>query len=138
MRRRKSHTVFLMLIASLFVLLSVILPHHHRSDGMACYALVEHLHDADSSEPPTSSSDHATDCGCNGHNPAFYSTANNLLDLTDAHIFLMPLLVLIDYIYPPEPLFCGDANSVFSNFYNALLYDSWIVSATGLRAPPAY
>ena len=51
-------------------------------------------------------------------------------------IHLMPLLVLFDYIYPPEPAFCGQLLDHENAPYIESLHDAWIVSASGLRAPP--
>ena len=54
----------------------------------------------------------------------------------DVDIHLMPLLVLFDYIYPPEPAFCGQLLDHENAPYIESLHDTWIVSASGLRAPP--
>ena len=54
----------------------------------------------------------------------------------DVDIHLMPLLVLFDYIYPPEPAFYGQLLDHENALYIESLHDAWIVSASGLRAPP--
>ena len=45
-------------------------------------------------------------------------------------------IFLIDYIYPPEPAFCGQLLDHENAPYIESLHDTWIVSASGLRAPP--
>ena len=58
--------------------------------------------------------------------------------VTDGNVnqFLFPLLVLFDYINPPVTVFY---KLLFENdraCYIESLHDTWIVSASGLRAPP--
>lgn len=128
-----------MLMASFFVLLSVILPHHHREDGQACYALLQHIHDAETGgedHADHSSSENTAGCDCNGHNPAFYTAMNHQYEHADVHLFLFPLLVFFDYIYPPEPRQGGTLTGNEQLLFTESLYDAWVVSATGLRAPP--
>ena len=76
------------------------------------------------------------DCGCDGHNLAYFSTHISHFMDGDVDIHLMPLLVLFDYIYPPEPAFCGQLLDHENAPYIESLHDTWIVSASGLRAPP--
>ena len=76
------------------------------------------------------------DCGCDGHNLAYFSTHISHFMDGDVDIHLMPLLVLFDYIYPPEPAFCGQLLDHENAPYIESLHDAWIVSASGLRAPP--
>lgn len=119
-----------MLVASIFMMLSVVVPHHHHSNGMPCFMeLTAETHDHNS---PSSSHD----CGCNGHNLAlFTSLLSHASDLDVSHL-LFPLQVLFDYINPPEPIFCGQSFDRGRAFYIESLHDSWIVCASGLRAPP--
>lgn len=72
------------------------------------------------------------DCGCDGHNLAYFSTHISHFMDGDVDIHLMPLLVLFDYIYPPEPAFCGQLLDHENAPYIESLHDTWIVSASGL------
>ena len=116
-----------MLVASIIMLLSVVVPHHHHSNGMPCFkSLTEHNHKSSSSH----------DCGCNGHNIALYTSIFSHVTDGNVNQFLFPLLVLFDYINPPVPVFY---KLLFENdraYYIESLHDTWIVSASGLRAPP--
>ena len=120
---------YVMLVASILMLLSVVVPHHHHSNGMPCFkSLTTGMHDH------KSASTH--DCGCNGHNLAlFTSLLSHASDLNVSHL-LFPLQVLFDYINPPELAFCGQTFDRGRAFYIESLHDSWIVCASGLRAPP--
>ena len=67
-----------------------------------------------------------------------HSTLPFFSHVTDGNVnqFLFPLLVLFDYINPPAPVFY---KLLFENdraYYIESLHDTWIVSASGLRAPP--
>lgn len=76
-------------------------PHHHHRDRMPCYQSLT----AEQAHGDKSTDTH--DCGCDGHNLAYFSTHISHFMDGDVDIHLMPLLVLFDYIYPPEPAFCG-------------------------------
>lgn len=119
-----------MLLAGIVMLLSVVIPHHHHSDGMPCYKSLfagsEEGHKGDPSH----------DCGCNGHNQALFTSL--LTQATDGDVshLLFPLQVLFDYINPPVAI---DNRYSFDReraFYIESLHDPWIVSFGGLRAPP--
>lgn len=116
-----------MLIAGIIMLLSVIIPHHHHSNGLPCFKpLTEHSHKSASSH----------DCGCNGHNVSLFTSLLSHATDVDASHLLFPLQVLFDYINPPEPAFCGQPFERSRAFYIESLHDSWITCASGLRAPP--
>ena len=116
-----------MLIAGIIMLLSVIIPHHHHSNGLPCFKpLTEHSHKSASSH----------DCGCNGHNVALFTSLLSHATDVDASHLLFPLQVLFDYINPPEPAFCGQPFERSRAVYIESLHDSWITCASGLRAPP--
>ena len=120
---------YVVLMAGILALLSVVIPHHHHRDGMPCYqSLTEQAHGDKSTD--------THDCGCDGHNLAYFSTHIFHFMDGDVDIHLMPLLVLFDYIYPPEPAFCGQLLDHENAPYIESLHDTWIVSASGLRAPP--
>lgn len=122
-----------MLVASIFMLLSVVLPHHHHSDGAPCYKL---LTTEASSGDHSGAEDH--DCGCNGHNIATFSSHQLHVMDVDANHYLVPLLTLFAYIYPPEPAFAGQFFDCSTAVYIESLHDTWISSASGLRAPPSF
>ena len=92
---------YVVLMAGILALLSVVIPHHHHRDGMPCYQSLT----AEQAHGDKSTDTH--DCGCDGHNLAYFSTHISHFMDGDVDIHLMPLLVLFDYIYPPEPAFCG-------------------------------
>ncbi|EJX06730.1 hypothetical protein EVA_05164 [gut metagenome] len=121
---------YTVLMASILVLLSVVIPHHHHRDGMPCYlSLTEEMQHGEQNSDPY-------DCSCDGHNLAYLNTHTSFLMDSDAGIFLMPLLVLFDYINPIEPSIPGQHLYGDWSLYIESLHDQWIVSATGLRAPP--
>lgn len=119
-----------MLMAAILSLLSVVIPHHHHRDGMPCYQSLtaEHAQGDHGADPH--------DCGCDGHNLAFFDTAASHCTDGDVDIHLIPLLTLFNYIYPPEPAFHGQFFEREYAPYIESLHDTWIASATGLRAPP--
>ena len=121
---------YVVLMAGILALLSVVIPHHHHRDGMPCYQSLT----AEQAHGDKSTDTH--DCGCDGHNLAYFSTHISHFMDGDVDIHLMPLLVLFDYIYPPEPAFCGQLLDHENAPYIESLHDTWIVSASGLRAPP--
>lgn len=122
-----------MLIASIFILLSVVFPHHHHEDGAPCYGSLA----TEASHGDHSGAD-KHDCGCNGHNAALYSSHQLHATDIDASHFLIPLLTLFAYNYPPEPAFAGHFFDPNNAFYIESLHDTWISSASGLRAPPSF
>lgn len=126
MERKKQIIRYVLLLASLVMLISVIAPHHHHSNGMPCYKpLTEAHHGSDSHGP-----------GCEGHNPAFFTSFHSAqIDLASSHC-LFPLFILYDYVYPPAPSFTEQLFSREKNIYIESLHDTWIASASGLRAPP--
>lgn len=117
----------MLLLVSLVMLISVIMPHHHHSDGMACYKPLTEAHHTSGSHG----------CGCDGHNLAFLTSFHSAsTDLASSHC-LFPLFILYDYIYPPTPTFVEQLFGRERAVYIESLHDTWIVSASGLRAPPA-
>lgn len=120
-----------MLMASILMLLSVMIPHHHHSNGMPCYKSLA----TETTETGHTEND-AHGCCCNGHNMVFFSSLLSHAADTDVDLHLFPLLILFDYINPPEPAFCGQVIECKRAFYIESLHDTWIVSASGLRAPP--
>lgn len=121
---------YVVLVAGILTLLSVVIPHHHHRDGMPCYLSLttEHAHSDKSAD--------THDCGCDGHNLAYFSTHVSHLTDGGTDVLLMPLLVLFDYINPPEPAFRGQVFGSENAPYVESSHDTWIVSASGLRAPP--
>ncbi|MDD2952396.1 MAG: hypothetical protein PHC95_04440 [Parabacteroides sp.] len=121
---------YLVLLAGILALLSVVIPHHHHRDGMPCYESLT----AEQAHGDKSADTH--DCGCDGHNLAYFST--HISHFTDGGVdmHLMPLLILFDYIYPSELASQGQLLDSENAPYIESLHDTWIVSASGLRAPP--
>ena len=112
---------YVVLMAGILALLSVVIPHHHHRDGMPCYQSLT----AEQAHGDKSTDTH--DCGCDGHNLAYFSTHISHFMDGDVDIHLMPLLVLFDYIYPPEPAFCGQLLDHENAPYIESLHDTWIV-----------
>ena len=83
---------YVVLMAGILALLSVVIPHHHHRDGMPCYQSLT----AEQAHGDKSTDTH--DCGCDGHNLAYFSTHIFHFMDGDVDIHLMPLLVLFDYI----------------------------------------
>lgn len=131
MRVKKKIYQYVMLLVSIVMLMSVVVPHHHHSNGLPCYKSLS----AEAAHGGHRSSE-SHDCGCNGHNIALYTSIFSHVTDGNVNQFLFPLLVLFDYINPPVPVFY---KLLFENdraYYIESLYDTWIVSASGLRAPP--
>lgn len=127
---REQIAVYISLLASVLLLLSVIVPHHHHDNGMPCY----HWIASDvADEPLTEDSEHH-DCGCVGHNQAL-SPALEYHAVSD--LYLIPLLVLFNYINPFSLIVPCLTLDLGKAFYVESLYDSWIIRISGLRAPPA-
>lgn len=120
----------MILVAGIFMLLSVVIPHHHHRAGTPCYQSLttEDAHGDKSTD--------THDCSCDGHNLAYFNSLISHVTDGDTHLYLMPLFVLFDYIYPPEPAFYESPSYRANAFYVESLHGTWIVSATGLRAPP--
>lgn len=126
MERKKQIIRYVLLLASLVMLISVVMPHHHHSSGMPCYKPLTEKHHTSNSHG----------CGCEGHNLAFFTSFHSAqTDLASSHC-LFPLFVLYDYIYPPEPTFVEQLFGRERAVYIESLHDTWIATASGLRAPP--
>lgn len=120
-----------MLMTSILMLLSVVIPHHHHSNEIPCYkSLATEATDNGHSQDDTHS------CCCNGHNMFFFNLLQSHTTDADVDLYLFPLLVLFDYINPPTLAFCKQLVECNRVFYIESLHDTWIVCASGLRAPP--
>ena len=127
LKKTKKYIIrYVMLLAGIVLLMSVIVPHHHHEDGFPCYKSLAESHHANTTHG----------CCCDGHNIAFFSSLQLHVTDMDANMHLFPLLVLFDYVNPPEPLLCDCSFHKESAVYIESLHDTWIVSASGLRAPP--
>lgn len=126
MKTKKKIIHYVMLLATMVMLLSVILPHHHHGNGMPCYKSLTTAHQPGDSH----------DCGCEGHGLFFLNASQSVVADADAGPYLVPLLVLFDYIYPPEPAFYVQLWSREKAVYIESLHDTWIASASGRRGPP--
>lgn len=100
-----------MLIAGIIMLLSVIIPHHHHSNGLPCFKpLTEHSHKSASSH----------DCGCNGHNVAlFTSLLSHATDVDASHRFSLCKFYLI-ILTLPNRLFADNLLNVVEPFILSL------------------
>lgn len=132
MKAKKKIVHYVMLVASIFMLLSVVLPHHHHKDGAPCYRWLT----TEASAGGHSDTD-SHDCGCNGHNIALYSSLQHPVTDIDTNHILMPLLTLFTYNYSIQPAFTGQFFGAGNAVYIESLHDTWISSASGLRAPPS-
>ena len=121
---------YVVLMAGILALISVVVPHHHHRDGMPCYKV---LTDEQSQDSTRSDTHH---CSCDGHNLAYLNIGASSSVSGDVMHHLVPLSLLFDYVYPPEPAFRGQLLYRGYILYVEALRDSWIVSASGLRAPP--
>lgn len=131
MKQKKKIVHYVMLVASIMMLISVVVPHHHHSNGLPCYKWLstETTHGGHGSENPH-------DYSCNGHNVALYTSVQSHVLAADVSQLLFPLLILFDYINPPEPDFLGQLFESGPFVYIESLHDTWFASASGLRAPP--
>ena len=103
---------YVMLFASVVMLLSVVVPHHHHADGSPCYRWLAVELAGEEHEQPAHH-----DCGCNGHNIALNT-------------------VLSDSVNPVPPLIhrlCRDGSEWF---FAEALPDARLAAASGRRAPP--
>lgn len=131
MRAKTKIYQYVMLLVSIVVLMSVVIPHHHHSNGLPCYQSLFAEAGQGGHEGPGSH-----DCGCHGHNVALYTSIFSHSTDGNASQFLFPLLVLFDYINPPAPVFYKLLFENDRTCYVESLHGTWIVSASGLRAPP--
>lgn len=131
MRVKKKIVQYVMLLAGILVLLSVVVPHHHHGNGMPCYQML-----MTETTQDNHSSGEGHDCDCSGHNLVFNSSLELHATDGDALQYLFPLLVLFDYMYPPEIGFHGQLFGWERSVYMESLHDMWSTRAVGLRAPP--
>ena len=144
MERKQSAIRWILLISSVFFLLSVTIPHHHHEGGSICFVSLfsdeaEHQDCTACGDECQDCSHHhpihnCDDCAVTVSNPTFHDHLQHL-DMTPD---LVPLLVLADYLYPNElPSF----DNLFAHrcvSYIESLHSVWIKQAFGLRAPPCF
>ncbi len=132
-KQKISYTM--LLVASLFVLLSVILPHHHHQDGTPCYewlwqgdnACDQHHHAHDSSH----------DMDCSGHNQALNLTIEkHVIDNNPSHFLQISLYSLLYFLYPDKQDLLSFLYQQWWDNYPESFYISWLPEGVGLRAPP--
>lgn len=131
MKVRKIISQYVLLVASILMLVSVIVPHHHHSNGMPCYEVM-----ATEASHGDHDGEESHDCDCTGHNTAFLTSVQSHFTDGDVDLYLLPLLVLFDYINPPELSFSEQYIERDGAFFIESLHSTWITSASGLRAPP--
>ena len=133
-KQRISYTMLLM--ASLFVLLSVVLPHHHHMDGTPCYEWLWQGDDISNQHHHTHDSSHEADCS--GHNQALNPTIEkHVIDNNPSHFLQISLFSLLYTLYPDQHRFLLSLLSQqYWDNYPELLYISWLPEGVGLRAPP--
>lgn len=116
---------YVLLMAGILMLLSVMVPHHHHADGSPCYKpLTERSahNNTDSGVPG--------DCSCDSHNLFLLHSANDI----GPHLF--PHLVLFEHFNASDDHLYQWLLRHERPVYIESLHDSWIARATGLRAPP--
>ena len=118
---------WVLLLASVLSLLSVVIPHHHHRDGMPCYA---------SLTMEQEEGDHSTDthdCGCHGHHLGYLvSLLNAYGGAADAHVLQIVSPLTFHLEAPCHNRLWGAGEA----FYFEASYDPWMARAMGLRAPP--
>ena len=82
---RKKVYQYVMLFASVVMLLGVVVPHHHHADGSPCYRWLAVELAGEEHEQPAHH-----DCGCNGHNIALNTVLSQQATDGDAHQHLFP------------------------------------------------
>ena len=127
---RKKVYQYVMLFASVVMLLGVVVPHHHHADGSPCYRWLAVELAGEEHEQPAHH-----DCGCNGHNIALNTVLSQQATDGDAHQHLFPLLVLFDYINPLPPLIHCLYRNNGEAFFAEALPDARLAAASGRRAP---
>ncbi len=124
--RKEKIAIYISLIASFLLLLSVIVPHHHHADGMPCYHWL--------SETTSHIPDTTHDCGCLGHNQALFSSIEqHSVGNQYPILFFLPSIPIPSFENLTLPL-PFDSTQIF---YIESLHDIWITKASGRRAPPA-
>ncbi len=116
---------YVLLMAGLLMLLSVMIPHHHHADGSACYMPLTEAMAHDNADRGATG-----DCSCDSHNLFL------LYSLSDIGPHLFPLLVLFDHFNTSDDHLFHWLLRPERPIYVESLHDSWIARATGLRAPP--
>lgn len=128
METKKKIVRYVMLLVGVVMMLSVIIPHHHHRDGVPCYKPLTEAHHSHDSHG----------CGCEGHGLFFLNVSQSIVANADAGPYLFPLLILFNYIYPPEPAFYEQLWNREKAVYIESLHDTWIASASGRRGPPLW
>ncbi|WP_080904410.1 DUF6769 family protein [Parabacteroides sp. Marseille-P3160] len=127
---KKSFIAYALLVSSLFIPLSFLIPHHHHSDGTFCFSLSlveEAEHEAEGHHE-------SSQCPCSGQNQAVYTIIQTHLS---GSIWLYPIPLEKFYSYaPPVFLLSKQALQWRQLHYIEFLHGVWIARATGLRAPP--
>ncbi len=129
---KKSFIAYFLLVSSILIPLSFIIPHHHHSDGTFCFSLTQ----AEETQHETEGHHESSHCTCNGHNQATYTTVQSHLTGGSIWLFLIPLETLFSYTSPSFLL--SDLALLWRRaLYTESLHDFWIAKAVGLRAPPS-
>ena len=116
---------WVLLLASVLSLLSVVIPHHHHRDGMPCYASLA----MEQEEGDHSADTH--DCGCNGHNLIYL---NSLAGSGTADMHVLQVISL--YTFNLESPCLSRPKGMAETLYYEASYDPWMAQAMGVRAPP--
>ena len=119
---------YIVLTASFFLLLSVAIPHHHRSNGLPC---IEWIFGAAADHH---SHQHTGDTGCTDHNQALNQTIDKHTIEHQLNTILTPIFTLFEYSGSTNFLLLFNREE---SIYIEFLHDTWLCKAKGLRAPPA-
>ena len=112
------------------LLASIILPHHHHRDGSPCYYSITKEMQKEHGEHHSDTSD----CGCNGHNLAFFACGSHS-DNHTLQLHLMPLMcAFIEADLIPD--YFSLQRSDKENVYHESLHSISQGGAVVLRAPP--
>lgn len=121
---------YISVVICLLLVLPVMIPHHHHSNGTPCYHFMASDHDAHKETLPNNSS-------CNDIMAlAFFKSQLSSDNSTDSVFLLTPVFLLFDYFLSPE---INSFNLLFRQWrytFIESIHNLWISCAKTLRAPP--
>ncbi|MDO4702701.1 DUF6769 family protein [Tannerella sp.] len=147
MKHKRHIMQWVVWISSVFFLFSATAPHHHHDGGKVCFMSfwgdgAQHAccHTCGETSPNDPPHHHplqtCDDCGAT----VSVTLTQNHDNQTAVTPILIPIFVLLNYLYPAEleqaGLFFSRKHPSF--YYIEALHDTWIIRASGLRAPPLF
>lgn len=133
--KRKRHIARILLFISMMVLMVPVIPHHHHTDGMICMKknitadCCEHSHH-------TPADDHSC-CNTTGCIATHFVQQAPQSDNAGSHPDIPRVItLLIEPLINFPSLSESDARSR-KYIYQETLHDTFVIRATGLRAPPS-